>query len=110
MDRLPQPDRPSGIMRQLQVLEDGSDQGNRPRSRGCRDHGEPRELWGYLLVCHSGRTVGKLGFDPARGVALLQALQESAKIPSVSELVLQRLNRAPRSVLHPASTAAGELS
>jgi hypothetical protein len=37
------------MTRQLQVLETGSDQGNRPRSRGCRDHGEPRELWGYLL-------------------------------------------------------------
>src|SRR5450759_3203404 len=30
---------------------------NRTRSRGCKDHGEPRELWGYLLsfVHHRSR-------------------------------------------------------
>src|SRR5450759_142924 len=39
---------------------------NRPRSRGCRDHGEPRKLWGYLLVRGGCRAAARTA-RPNRG-------------------------------------------
>lgn len=55
------------MTRQLQVLEAARIKGNRPRSRGCSDHGGPRELWGYLLfLMRAGRFLAEDSPDGLR--------------------------------------------